>query len=492
VISMYQWQKVKENRLKGMSIKGLSRKFNLSKNTIRKYLRTEAVPSMKKRTYLNCVEPFKTEVADMLKKGLIGSRIFKELKAKGFQRSQSSVDRYLRKVRSSERVEKQTSRFETEPGQQMQYDWKEWELEIGGISTKLYIHSLILSYSRKKFYVASLGITTADILQAIYAGMAYFGGFSRELVIDNPKQMVLTHRKNGLLRYNDGFLKFCGLFGIIPNACENYRPQTKGKVERPFLYLQEHFLKGLEVQNWGCFEAKLATFTDSVNTNYHRGIETTPNNRFEIEKTFLQTIPQVEPSSWRLTEIRKVSQDGYLSLMGKLYPVPMRLCGKEVMVESLFGKTFKVMWAEAVVCELSRRFDGPNLVSHPEHAAMNSDYEAARQKKRGLPVREFIRLFPAQGALFFEGLKTVQRENAYYHVAEILKLTQFYHLTDMAAVLEECMALKAFHKNTVKRLLVSKPLKATPVSAVVSALAVARPSTPISRPLSVYKELTHV
>ena len=30
----------------------------------------------------------------------------------------------------------------------------------------------------------------------------------------------------------DDFLKFCGLYGIEPTACQPYRAQTKGKVER--------------------------------------------------------------------------------------------------------------------------------------------------------------------------------------------------------------------------------------------------------------------
>ena len=292
---------------------------------------------MKPRLYGSHVNPFKEEVGVMIKNEFIGTRIFNELLALGFKGSLSSVHRYLKKHRPSVNREKMSSRFETEAGKQMQYDWKEWALDIGGAPTKIYVHSLILSFSRKKFYVASLNITTSDILQAIHQGMTYFGGFGQELVIDNPKQMVLSHGKNGVIRYNDAFLRFCGLFGISPNPCENYRPQTKGKVERPFLVLQEHFLKGLAVTDWSDLSHQLEIFTSTVNHRYHSGIETTPDHRFEIEKPMLCPIPCVEPSAWRVTQLRKISQDGYVSLDGKRYPVPMNLCGKEVVVESLFG-----------------------------------------------------------------------------------------------------------------------------------------------------------
>ena len=81
---MYQWQPIKENRLKGMSIKELARRFKFSKNTIRKYLRSEGVPKMKLRTQANCASQFNEDIVDMLAKEMIGTRIFNELKQKGF------------------------------------------------------------------------------------------------------------------------------------------------------------------------------------------------------------------------------------------------------------------------------------------------------------------------------------------------------------------------------------------------------------------------
>lgn len=472
-----------------MSIKAMARKFRVSKNTIRKYIRAEGAPEMKARIYGSQVNPFKSEVASMIKKGFIGTRIYNELKGLGFEGSLSSVHRYLKKVRPQVEPTKMSSRFETGAGQQMQYDWKEWVLPIGNTSTKIYIHSLILSFSRMKFYVASLNITTADILQALHKGMTFFDGFGQELVIDNPKQMVVFHGKNGTIRYNDSFLKFCGLFGIRPNPCENYRPQTKGKVERPFLVLQEHFLKGLAVTDWDDLAHRLETFTHEVNHQYHRGIETTPASRFDIEKPALCQIPCVDPSAWRITELRKVSRDGYISLGAQVYPVPMNLCGKEVLVESLFGTTFKVFRAGVLICELTKRLDGSAHIAHPEHDTINTQYEEARHRRRARPVIEFIRLFGDQANVFLDGLKQTQGENLYFHLDGILMLTQFYQLEDIASVLNDCIEIQVFHKNTVKNLLSSKSMKfpvATP------GLAVQLPSAAISRPLSAYKEIAHV
>jgi transposase len=48
---MYKWQQVKVLRSKGLSIKKISRKISLSKNTVRKYVRSPEPPRFKLRHY---------------------------------------------------------------------------------------------------------------------------------------------------------------------------------------------------------------------------------------------------------------------------------------------------------------------------------------------------------------------------------------------------------------------------------------------------------
>src|SRR5690554_3341132 len=75
----------------------------------------------------------KEAIKDMLAKGFIGTRIFNELTDMGYKGSLSSVHRYLRSLKEEERNAKlATTRVETKPGQQMQYDWKEWMLPVAG------------------------------------------------------------------------------------------------------------------------------------------------------------------------------------------------------------------------------------------------------------------------------------------------------------------------------------------------------------------------
>jgi hypothetical protein len=76
---MYKWQQVKVLRTKEESIKGITRQLNLSKNTVRKYLRNSLPPVFKRRTYEKMLDDYEDKINDMLAKGYKGTRICNEL-----------------------------------------------------------------------------------------------------------------------------------------------------------------------------------------------------------------------------------------------------------------------------------------------------------------------------------------------------------------------------------------------------------------------------
>ncbi len=485
---MYKWQQVKALKAQGVSIKKIARKLKLSKNTVRKYLRSLDPPQFKTREYEKVVEPYAEQVTTMLEKHFIGTRIFNELLRIGYRGSLSSVHRHIAAQKETEQIsEKVTTRVETEPGCQMQYDWKEWHLPVEGKPVKIYLHEVVLSYSRKKYYVSSLDIAAQDVIRAIAGAIEHFGGFAAELIIDNPKQMVITHRKDGIVCYNDEFLKFCGLYGIQPNACRNYRARTKGKAERPFYYLQEHLLRGLAVNTLSEFDGFLSAFTEKYNARPHSGLKESPEERFLKEKPHLKEIPRIEPAMLYDKPVRKVSNEGYISWGGAVYPIPMNYCLKDVRVESEFGKKIRVwdLGGHLIAEHTARLFDKALRPAHPEHDAINDAYRKKKEIYRAERVKKFIETFPQAGSLYVEGLKASVTANLYWHVEEIMKYTVVYNTADVAAVLSECIEIGAYHKNSVKRLLQSREPQEQSFDILNKPCII--PSADIRRPLSDYK-----
>ena len=230
---MYRWHKIQMLQKGGMKLKKIARTLGLSINTVRKYVRGQSPPEFQRSKCLSQLNPYVSQIQKMVEKKYIGTRIYRELLSLGYSGGIAQIRRYIRKWKQEHKKEARvTTRVETDPGQQAQYDWKEWMLPVQEQSVKIYLHQVILSYSRYKYYTFSLTLTRFDIMRAIQAAFLAFGGTPLELWIDNPKQMILTHRKNGVIGYQEDFLKFCGLYGIEPTACQPYRAQTKGKVER--------------------------------------------------------------------------------------------------------------------------------------------------------------------------------------------------------------------------------------------------------------------
>ena len=488
MISMYKWQQVKALRAKGVSIKKIARKLKLSKNTVRKYLRSPDPPQFKARQYEKMLNEYEDKVNEMLEKRYIGTRICSELIGVGYKGSLSTVHRYIREAKREEEISKRiTTRFETVPGKQMQYDWKEWDLPVDGKTLRVYIHEVVLSYSRKKYYAYSLSIKTSDVIRAIEEAIHFFGGVVSELVIDNPKQMVITHEKNGIVRYNDEFLRFCGMYGIDPNPCQNYRARTKGKAERPFYYIQEHLLRGLEIKDLSEFDIKLKEFMDGYNLRVHSTLKETPEDRYSRERGYLKEIPSVEPTLLYEREFSKVSNDGYISYNGGFYPVPMHLCLKDVRVEPVFGRLLRVYdeKGQLAVEHQVNLFETGLRPEHPEHEEINRRYREKKETQRSEIVNRFIETFDDNGRLYVEGLKERTGANLYWHLSEIIKYTELYGASEVSDVLTECITIGAYHKNSVKRLLSIRKIQEPVVGPVLTARMF--PSVDITRGLSAYR-----
>jgi transposase len=493
MVSMYKWQQIRVRRERGEGIKTIARALGISKNTVRKYLRSADPPKFKERQYEKKVDRFREHIEEMLGKGYIGTRIFKEIVAMGYGGSLSGLHRYIHRHKEHQAVrDLSTTRVESPPGQQMQYDWKEWRLPVGGRGVKIYLHEVVLSYSRKKHYSFSLRITCQDVIRAIESAIVFFGAAALQLLIDNGKQMVWTHGRNGVVAYNEEFLKFCGLYAIEPRACHPYRARTKGKAERPFYYIQEHLLRGLEVESLEEFEAKLAAFTEAYNKRPHSTLGEPPQERFLREKELLLPVRPVEPTVLYDRDRRTVSNDGYIRYAGGYYPVPMRLCLQEVWVESISGTKLRVydMTGKVVSEQPVHLFEDKKRPEHPEHEVMNQAYGERKRALRSALVERFSTLFGAIGERFILGLHRSQGANLCWHLSEILCCCDLYDPQDVREALGVCVEMGSFHKNSLLRALDHRKLKNPPLMSPLPLVGVPREG--ITRPLSVYAALGEV
>lgn len=196
-------------------------------------------------------------------------------------------------------------------------------------------------------------------------------------------------------------------------------------------------MRGLAVDRLEVFDILLKGFMEGYNAREHSSLKESPDQRFLRERELLRQIPLAEPAVLYEREVKKVSSDGYISYKGGLYPVPMRLSLREVMVESVFGRQFRVYdkRGEMVIEHRIRLFDKRVRPEHPEHEEINREYREKKEAQRSEIVNRFILTFSDNGKIYVERLRERVGPNLYWHLTQIMRYSLLYSIEDVSDVL---------------------------------------------------------
>lgn len=454
MIGVEAWTTIRYLKAQGRGIRSIARELSVSRNTVRAALERDEPPRYVrgKRPFPE-LDRFDGEVRRMyLEEGFIGSRIYRELKKLGYQGKTTALYSRLRVLKGERGDGRVTERFETEPGRQGQFDWSPYTITLGGETVKVVVYCLTLAYSRRKFYWPSLDETQASIFEAIEASLHHFGGSPKELLVDNPRAFV-ANASPLHFAWNRHFLELCGHYSIKPVACQPGRPRTKGKVERPFFYLEQQLIKGRSWQSFDAFAAELSAFcAEELDNLVHSTTGERPIDRFEAERGKLSPLPD-RPFVGTQEEMRKVSWDCLVSFGGSRYSVPWPYAGKRVWLRASRGTHLAI-----------RNQKGEEIARHSLSARKgatvmdSSHYEGLR---RGLPKtktvleQSFARMFP-EHSYFLEGLFIQHRPNGTAHLRSVLALAELYPHEALVAAFEAAREYNTYSHSFVRGLLESR------------------------------------
>ncbi|MBE0433610.1 IS21 family transposase [candidate division WOR-3 bacterium] len=450
---MDEWFTIKTLKAKGVSIKKIARQLGLSRNTVRRYLRGEGPPRYNKQSRTNqAIRPYVQDIKLMLISEFIGSRIYHELQQKGYRGRPATFYRQLKLLREEMDLDpvRAVERFETAPGHQGQYDWSPYVIWIGGRLTRVYLHSFILGYSRSQHYYASLTVHQAAIFEALEDGFRHFNGVPGEVLIDNPKALVISPRPH--LVFNPHLLAFAAHYGFQPRACWPGRARTKGKVERPFFFVEERFIKGKRFASLADFVAQLAGFEQTmVNQRVHGTTQERPVDRLAKEQVSLKPLPAQRFILPRQI-MRKANWDGLISFDGSRYSVPWPYAGKMVWVGTLRGQELEIYGASG---QLLARHD---LSVKKGTVTLKKEHYAGLRRRvpqgKTMIVKVFKELFPTeQAALFLEKLFAQHKYHGQAQLRQILELARLYPRETMCRVFDQALTYNTYSANFLRGLL---------------------------------------
>jgi len=335
---MEDWVTIRnlKKRKPDLGTRAIAKMLGLSRNTVKRALKNDESPSYGPRDYINPeLEPFEDYIKiQFFKKKLAGSRILNDLRSKGCKVSQSAFYRYLNHLKPV--TQKAFMRYETGPGEQAQFDWSQYSVLIDGILVKLYVYCLILGFSRYRIYWASLSQKQSSVFESIEYGLFEIGGVPERLQTDNHSTLV-DNASNDNFKWNARYLKLAEHYGFHPTRSLPGHPWSKGKVENPFSYLENHFILDNQFESFEDFTNQLNQFQEKVNKRVHETTQVEPITLFEEqENESLIALPSEKYIGTR-EEFRKVSSDCLISFGGNRYSVPNVFSGKDVWVRESQG-----------------------------------------------------------------------------------------------------------------------------------------------------------
>ncbi len=470
---MEGWTTIRYMHAQGTSIRAICRELGVSRKAVRQALRRDGPPKYERPARPNAkLAPFAAQIRTWyFGEQFIGSRILRELEALGYDGHRSAVYRLLARLKAEAPSSKVTERFETPPGQQAQFDWSPYTIELGGELMRVIVFGMVLGYSRRKHYTASLDETQASIYEAIENCLRHFGAAAKQLVVDNAKAFVLDANPSHF-RWNPQFLELCGHYRIRPTACQPYRARTKGKIERPFFYLEQQFIKGTQFASLSHFLEELAAFErDDLDLRVHTTTQERPIDRFERERPHLVPLPE-QRFVGTLALSRKVSWDCLVSYQGGRYSVPATYAGKLVWLLPSRGSHLLVLDAKRdVLAEHQLSATKGTIVMRPEHYA---PLRRGTARTYVVLAEQFLKQFPQRSA-FLEGLLAQHKLDPTRHLHGIMELASLYD----AASLERALSIAAEY-NTYSHTFVRGVLEHRAAPAVNGAELTPQRSLPVT------------
>ncbi|RWU19484.1 IS21 family transposase [Xanthomonas phaseoli] len=286
----------------GMSIREISRQLQVSRNTVRRYLRDVAAAQRQPRGVRpHKLDPYRTYIEQRVRAAhpawLPATVIKQEIALLGYRGGMSRLRQFMRSLRVV-RPQEPLVRFETPPGQQLQCDWIVFRRGKHPLSAFV----ATLGWSRASY----VEFVTDERLETLLAchehALAFFGGVSRQVLYDNMKTVVLERDAYGpgQHRFQPAFLDFAGHYGFAPKLCRPYRAKTKGKVERFNGYLRRSFYNplasklaqdGLRLDADTANTAVLTWLRTTANARVHGTTGKVPQQQLQQECAALQGVP---------------------------------------------------------------------------------------------------------------------------------------------------------------------------------------------------------
>ena len=365
--------------VEGRKIKQITRDLNISRNTVRKVLRSdetehryerEEQPFPKLGAYTDRLDELLLENVKRPKaRRLTAQRMYEILQAEDYQGAYDSVQRYVKKWLEDQGRQPEHCyiplRFD--PGEAYQFDWSHEKAIIGGVPQTIKVAHFRLCHSRMFFVVAYPRESQEMVFDAHNKAFAFFQGTCRRGIYDNLKTAVHKILRGKERQFNRKFEQLCSHYLVEPVACTPGAGWEKGQVEnqvgnlRKWLFaVRPRFKSFAELNGW----LNDQCITISKKRKHPEDRNRTVWGMFEEERPMLIPVSS-SFQGYSETECR-VSSTCLIRYDRNHYSVDSKLAGKTATIRAS-AERIKVVSNGTLVADHPRQFGRDNVVYDPWH-----------------------------------------------------------------------------------------------------------------------------
>lgn len=448
-----------------MSIREIARRTGLSRNTIKKYLRSDIVtPQFQGQKRASKLSPYTEKLAQWLKTESNRGRkerrsikqLYQDLVKLGYVGSYDRVVAYAKAWRIQQQQQAGTIGRGAfiplifAPGEAFQFDWSEDWVVIDQQRIKLQIAHFKLAHSRA-FYLRAYPLQTHEMLfDAHHHAFECFGGIPKRGIYDNMRTAVDKVGRGKQRTVNARFNAMCSHYLFEAVFCNPAAGWEKGQVEknvqdaRHRLWHQAPSFTSLAALNTWLTERCQALWQEIYHPQ-HR--QQTIAEVWQLERASLMPSPQAFDGFIEYT--KRVTPTCLVNFERNRYSVPASFANRHVSLHVYADRL--VMVAEAVVIAEHKRIinrDHRNSVTCYEW----QHYLSVLQRKPGA-IRN-----GAPFASLPEAFKQLQsalltRAGGDREMVEVLALVLHYDEALVLAAIEASLALGVASKPNILNLL---------------------------------------
>ena len=218
------------------------------------------------------------------------------------------------------------------PGEYLVIDWAE-------AAPGLFLFCAVLAFSRWRFVAFATDQKASTTLALIAEAIAGIGGVPARVLADRMGCLKGGVVANVVIPTAE-YVRLAGHYGFAPDFCHASDPESKGIVENLCGYAQrdlavplltEAAITGTPVDVRAANAAARAWCVE-VNAAVHSEICAVPDERLEIERELLGSLPSLRLQIGAPSVLRKVDRLSCVRYASARYSVPTRLIGASVAV----------------------------------------------------------------------------------------------------------------------------------------------------------------